>query len=69
MAKKNAIVEEPATEEVVNGLKEMNTETAAPVASAPAEEIPTEEPTTEETPAVEEFNPHTVGHATRAFRG
>ena len=61
MAKKNNQVEDA----VVNGLEELTAETAAPVASAPAEETPAEE-----TPEVQqEVNPHTVGHATRAYRG
>ena len=33
------------------------------------EETVVEETVVEETPAVEEFNPHQIGHATRAFRG
>lgn len=75
MAKKNAPIEEPtqeelastvveetATEETVNGLKEINTEVeAAPVASDSVVE--------EEAPAVEEVNPHQIGHTTRAYRG
>ena len=61
MAKKKEIIEEPAVEQVVNGLKEMNTEVeAAPVAS---------DSVVEEAPAVEEVNPHQIGHTTRAYRG
>lgn len=60
MAKKNVIIEEPAVEQAVNGLKEMNTEVeAAPVASTPV---------VEEVPAVEVVNPNQVGLRTRAYR-
>ena len=56
MAKKNNQVEDA----VVNGLEELTAETATPVASTPAEETPEVQ---------QEVNPHTVGHATRAYRG
>lgn len=64
MAKKNAPIEEPAVEEAVNGLKEMNAEEQA----APVEETSTEEVPAEEVPAVEIENPNQVGLRTRAYR-
>lgn len=59
MAKKKVVIEEPAVNEAANGLKELNIETAAPVAVPPVVQVA----------AVEELNVHNIGHATRAFRG
>lgn len=63
MAKKNAPIEEPAVEQAVNGLKEMNVEEAAPVASETIEEA------APEAPEAEEINPNQIGLRTRAYRG
>ena len=63
MAKKNAPIEEPAVEQTVNGLKEMNVEEATPVASPVVEEV------VAEAPVAEEINPNQIGVKTRAYRG
>jgi hypothetical protein len=62
MAKKNAPIEEPAVEQAVNGLKEMNVEEATPVASPVVEEV------APEAPVAEEIDPNQIGVKTRAYR-
>jgi DNA-binding transcriptional regulator YdaS (Cro superfamily) len=63
MAKKKELIEEPAVEQAVNGLKEMNAEEAAPVASPVVEEV------APEAPVAEEIDPNQIGLRTRAYRG